>query len=50
MTSIKSKPEIFVSELSYQFGKLDKNEPEKKYRLRADNSFKYSILLFYFSK
>jgi len=46
MSSIKSRPEVFVSELFYQFGKLDKTEKERKYRLRPDNSFNYMNLKF----
>ena len=46
ISAIKNTPEVFVSELSYQFGKLEKNEKEKKYRLYINKSFKYINLLF----
>lgn len=46
MAAIKSKQDVFASELSYQFGKIDKNENNRKYKLRIDNSFKYMNLKF----
>ena len=38
--SIKSSPEITVSELSYQFGYLEDNEMQRKYKLKTHNKFK----------
>ena len=46
ISAVKNIPEIPISELSYQFGKLEKNQKEKKYRLKIDNSFKYLNLKF----
>ena len=40
MGSIKSSPEITVSELSYQFGYLEDNEMQRKYKLKIHNKFK----------
>ena len=48
VTAVKSSPEIPVSQLSYQFGKLEINQKEKLYSLKMDNSFKY-LIYFYFS-
>ena len=46
MSAIKNSHEIPVSELSYQFGKLEINQKESLYRLKMDNSFKYINLKF----
>ena len=40
MGSIKSGARVTVSELSYQFGYLGRNETERKYRLRVHNRYK----------
>ena len=46
MSAIKNIPQIFISEGSYQFGKIEINENERKYRLRINHSFKYMNLKF----
>ena len=46
VTAIKNETESPVSESSYQFGKLEKNQKERKYKLRVDNSFKYMFIKF----
>ena len=39
MTAVRNKPEVPVSEQSYQFGSLSINEKERKYRLRTDKRY-----------
>jgi hypothetical protein len=46
VTATKNEPESPISESSYQFGKLEKNQKERIYKLRADNSFKYMFIKF----
>ena len=46
MSAIKNVPQIFMTEGHYLFGKLEKNENERKYRLRINHSFKYMNLIF----
>ena len=46
MTTVKNTDESPISEFSYYFGKLDKNESERKYRLKTDNSYDYLNLKF----
>ena len=45
-TTFQNNPKDTVSELSYQFGGLEKNESSRKFLLRADKSYKYMILQF----
>ena len=45
-TTIQNNSKDTVSELSYQFGSLEKNETSRKFLLRADKSYNYMILQF----
>ena len=46
MTAVKSTLEFPVSELSYHFGKLGKNETERKYKLKTNKLYNYLNLKF----
>ena len=46
MGSIRSTAKVTVSELSYQFGQLGRNETERKYRLRVNEKYKYMNIQF----
>jgi hypothetical protein len=45
-TVIQSSSNVSVSELSYQIGRLSKDQKEREYLLRTDTAFRYIILQF----
>ena len=45
-TAMHSSSNVSVTELSYQFGTLSKNQKEKEYLLRTDTAYKYILLQF----